>query len=99
MKQNNLFLIVLCLLFISTVSAQQVSGLVTDDTSEPLSGVSVIVKGTVTGAITDFDGKYSIEAANGAVLTFSYVGFDSGQFMICRRAVSQQSLQVICFLP
>jgi iron complex outermembrane receptor protein len=77
MKQNNLFLIVLCLLFITTVSAQEVSGLVTDDTSEPLSGVSVIVKGTTTGAITDFDGKYSIEAANGAVLTFSYVGFDS----------------------
>ena len=46
MKQNNLILTVLCLLFITTVSAQQVSGLVTDETSEPLSGVSVIVKGT-----------------------------------------------------
>ncbi|MGK0295420.1 MAG: iron complex outermembrane receptor protein, partial [Ulvibacter sp.] len=77
MKKNNLILTVLCLLFIVTVSAQQVSGLVTDETSEPLSGVSVIVKGTTTGAITDFDGKYSIEAANGAVLTFSYVGFEA----------------------
>ena len=71
MKQNNLLITVLCFLFIATVSAQEVTGVVTDETSEPLSGVSVIVKGATTGAITDFDGKYSIEAANGAVLTFS----------------------------
>ena len=77
MKQKNFFLTSLFILFIVTVSAQQVSGTVTDETSDPLSGVSIVVKGTSTGAITDFDGKYSIEAANGAVLTFSYVGFEA----------------------
>ena len=77
MKQKNFILTSLLLLFIVTVSAQQVSGTVTDETSDPISGVSIVVKGTSKGAITDFDGKYSIEAANGAVLTFSYVGFEA----------------------
>lgn len=41
----------------------------------PLPGVNVIVKGTNRGTSTDFDGKYSIEASEGEVLVYSYVGF------------------------
>jgi iron complex outermembrane receptor protein len=77
MKHKNLFLTSLFLLFMVAVSAQQVSGTVTDESSDPLSGVSIVVKGTSLGAITDFDGKYSIEAEVGSVLTFSYVGFEA----------------------
>ena len=40
----------------------------------PLPGVNVVVKGTSTGAQTDFDGKYSINASSGDVLVFSFVG-------------------------
>ena len=57
--------------------AQEVTGTVVDDQSQPLPGVSVVVKGTDTGTITDFNGVYTIEASEGDVLVFSYVGFDT----------------------
>ncbi len=52
-----------------------VSGTVTDDKGLPLPGVNVIIKNTANGTQTDFDGNYSITANKGAVLSFSYVGF------------------------
>lgn len=69
------------------VSAQEVSGTVLDDTSQPLPGVSVIVKNSSVGTTTDIDGRYSINANDGDILVFSYVGFNtiekivSGNFM------------------
>lgn len=52
-----------------------VSGIVTTSSDgEPLIGVSVRVKGTSTGTITDFEGKYSLNVRNGEVLIFSYIG-------------------------
>ena len=55
-----------------------VSGTVTDVAGEPLIGVNVIVKGTTNGAITDIDGKYSLQQvpASGTIV-FSYVGYIS----------------------
>lgn len=53
-----------------------VKGTVTDKTGEPLPGVSIIIKGTTTGVMTDIDGNYSINVPNSnAVLTISYMGF------------------------
>ncbi|GAA4274452.1 TonB-dependent receptor [Aquimarina gracilis] len=60
----------------TNATAQEVSGTVLDDQSQPLPGVSVVIKGTETGTITDFDGKYTIEANSGQILVFSYVGFE-----------------------
>lgn len=52
----------------------QISGVVKDaSTNDPIPGVNVVVKGTTTGTITDFDGKYSISAPSNAVLTFSFM--------------------------
>jgi TonB-linked SusC/RagA family outer membrane protein len=51
-----------------------VSGTVSDNAGLPLPGVSVLVKGTKTGAQTDFDGKYSIKATSSQTLVFSYIG-------------------------
>ena len=48
-----------------------------DKTGEPLIGVSVHVKGTTRGAITDMDGNICIEVARGEVLVISYVGYKS----------------------
>ena len=56
-------------------NANVVTGQVTDAQGEPLIGVSVVVAGTPTGTITDFDGYYTIDAANDAQLQFSYIGF------------------------
>ena len=52
-----------------------ISGTVVDETNMPLPGATVVIKGTTTGASTDFDGKYSISANTGDVLVFSYVGY------------------------
>lgn len=55
---------------------QTVKGTVVDNTGEPLIGVTVRIEGqTGTGAVTDIDGNFSINAPKGAKLHFSYVGF------------------------
>lgn len=67
------------MMFTVAMSAQRtVSGTVTDAGGEALIGASVLVKGTTTGTITDFDGKYSLSVpADGKVLVFSYTGFET----------------------
>ncbi len=53
-----------------------VTGIVTDaSTQEPLPGVSIQIRGTVSGAVTDIDGKYTITVAPTDILVFSYVGY------------------------
>lgn len=58
------------------LSAQRtVTGTVTDESGELLIGVSVLLQGTAKGAVTDLDGKYSIDVpGEDAVLEFTYVG-------------------------
>ncbi|WP_394420673.1 carboxypeptidase-like regulatory domain-containing protein [Tenacibaculum mesophilum] len=70
---------VICVLFFFSfmlnVNAQEkkITGVVSDS-SGPLPGVNVILKGTTTGTETDFDGKYSLNAKEGDILVFSFVG-------------------------
>ncbi len=65
----------------SGLYAQQktISGIVTDaKNEEPLiGGVSVVVKGTTIGVMTDVDGKYTIQASAGQTLTYSYIGMNA----------------------
>ena len=57
---------------------QTVAGRVTDEQGEPLAGVSVLVKNTLTGTSTDADGRYSLSVSgSGAVLVFMYLGFQT----------------------
>jgi len=67
----------LMLLVVMLVQAQEktISGKVVDETNMPLPGATVVIKGTTTGASTDFDGLYSIKANVGDILVFSYVGY------------------------
>ena len=53
---------------------QQISGVVTDEYGEPLIGVSIVIKGTSTGVISDLDGSYSISAAPGSILVYTSLG-------------------------
>ena len=52
-----------------------VKGTVNDEAGEPIIGATVKVKGSNAGSITDFDGKFSVDAASNATLTVSYVGY------------------------
>ncbi|WP_297087370.1 TonB-dependent receptor [uncultured Draconibacterium sp.] len=51
-----------------------ISGKVTDESGEPLPGVTVIIKGSTQGTVTNVDGNYTLEASQGDVLQFSFVG-------------------------
>jgi TonB-linked SusC/RagA family outer membrane protein len=60
-----------------------VTGTVKSDAGELLPGVSIIVKGTTTGVITNIDGKYSITATNAqSILVFSFVGMQSQEISV-----------------
>ena len=69
--------VLLFFLFLNASFAQQnVTGKVTDATTgEALIGVSVLVKGTSTGAATDANGAFSINAPATSTLTFTYIGY------------------------
>lgn len=61
----------------------QISGTVKSATDNlPLPGASVIVKGTVTGAITDINGKYTVQASPNQVLVFSFTGMTSQEVTV-----------------
>lgn len=58
------------------VQSGSVRGVVVDSSGVPIIGATVIVQGTDTGSITDLDGKYSINARNGDILVFKFIGYE-----------------------
>ncbi|MBA4319308.1 MAG: SusC/RagA family protein [Flavobacterium sp.] len=72
-----LLIVAVYTLMYTSVYAQEkmVTGIVTDPLNLPVPGVNVIVKGTAKGVTTDMDGKYSLSAAAGETLVFTYIGF------------------------
>ncbi|MCM4152726.1 SusC/RagA family TonB-linked outer membrane protein [Arenibacter sp. N53] len=69
-------------LFIEVSVQQQITGTVVDEDGLPLSGASVLVKGTTNGVVADFDGNFSIEVASGSTLVISYVGFETKEIVL-----------------
>ena len=60
-----------------------IKGVVTDKTGMPIIGANVIEKATTNGIITDFDGNYTLDVANGnAVLVFSYIGYKTQEIVV-----------------
>ena len=78
-KKYWLLLLLLSVLLAPPVWAQtarSVAGIVTSATDQsPLPGVTVLVKGTTTGSTSGSDGRFSVQAAPGAVLVFSFIGY------------------------
>ncbi|MDP4240413.1 MAG: TonB-dependent receptor [Bacteroidota bacterium] len=64
---------------VAQTTGKTVSGVVVDATGEPLIGVSILIKGTTTGTLTDTNGKFSIpvESVKNSVIQFTYVGYNS----------------------
>ena len=66
----------------------RVTGTVVDqDTKEPLPGVTVMVKGGDSGASTDIDGKYTVNAPANAILVYSYVGYETIEESVGNRSI------------
>jgi TonB-linked SusC/RagA family outer membrane protein len=62
---------------------QRISGkVISSDDGQPLPGVSVLVKGTNSGTVTDVNGAFAISAAEGATLQFSYIGYSTQELVV-----------------
>ena len=68
-------LFLLCLFPMGALAQSLVKGTVNDEAGEPIIGATVKVQGTNTGAITDFNGNFQIQAASNATLNVSFVGY------------------------
>ena len=79
-----------------SVYAQEItiSGTVTDVSGEPIPGVSIIIKDTHTGTITDVDGKYSLPLADKDVtLVYSFIGFLSREIPVKNQSTIDVTLE------
>ena len=83
-KKHKIWMLFICLgmlfgvqqaMFAQGAQKQKVTGTVTDESGDPLIGVTVVENGANVGAITDLDGKFTLDAPANATLTFSYVGY------------------------
>ncbi|MDX5584591.1 MAG: SusC/RagA family TonB-linked outer membrane protein [Aureibaculum sp.] len=92
-KVLKLFLAI-CIVSVYGMQAQTVSGTITDAADgTTLPGVNVIIKGTTTGASSDFDGKYSIDISDeNAVLQFSFIGYVTQEINVNGRSVIDVAL-------
>jgi TonB-linked SusC/RagA family outer membrane protein len=70
-----------------------ITGNVTDKSGMPLPGVSVLIKGTSRGVLTDFDGNYKIDAEKGEVIVFSYIGMKTTSITVGNSTNIEVSLE------
>ncbi|WP_437397861.1 SusC/RagA family TonB-linked outer membrane protein [Flagellimonas lutimaris] len=70
-----------------------ITGTVTDASGMVLPGANVLVKGSTNGTQTDFDGNYTIEANNDAILVFSYIGFTPQEIVVSGNTVINVTLE------
>lgn len=85
MKRKVLKAMLLCLFVVLThnLFAQNVvTGSVRDDTGQLLTGVSVVVKGTATGTVTDNDGNFMLSVPDNSTLVFSFVGMETREIAV-----------------
>lgn len=85
---KKLFVVLQLLLSVSVLFAQNtitVTGKVTDSKNETVPGVSVLVKGTTQGTITDLEGNYSLSTDPQATLVFSFIGMETQEIAVNSR--------------
>lgn len=81
------------------IAAQPVTGRVTDSSGSPLKGASVKIKGTVRGTATNDNGEFTIEVNEGDVLTISFVGYQSRNWVVSPAAIASGSVPGIVLAP
>nr|WP_320119466.1 TonB-dependent receptor [uncultured Marinifilum sp.] len=89
-SQLGLVLTLLLMFNFSAFAQNQIQGLVTDEENLALPGVTVIVKGTTNGTVTDIDGKYTISANDGDVLVFSFIGLVTQEISVTGSTLNVQ---------
>ena len=81
-----MLLFLLCLFPLGALAQSLVRGTVNDEAGEPVIGATVKVLGTNEGAITDFNGNFSVKAASNATLSISYVGYETQEVRVGGRS-------------
>lgn len=97
LKQKISVFLGLCLLATATIAQdlKTISGKVmASDQDEGLPGVSIIIKGTTTGTITDIEGNYTLQAKDSDLLEFSFLGYLSQSVTVGSRSVIDITLEV-----
>lgn len=97
-NQKPIVIIVFLLVHSISIYAQDntISGLVKDNEGEPLPGVSVAIKAgeSISGVVTDINGKYQLKASPDATIEFSFIGFKSIQQQVGNRKVINVTLEI-----
>ena len=94
-KRLSVFMMLLVLS--STVALAQitVSGKILDESGAGLPGATVVVKGTTTGVVSDFDGNYSISVPSSqSVLVFSFIGYESQEQLVENRSLINVQMSI-----
>ena len=77
--------LLLCLMVSAAVFARQIEGKVVDPSGEPVIGATVMEQGTSNGTVTDYDGVFHIDIADGKTLVVSYVGYKTQTITISQK--------------
>ncbi|HEC44890.1 MAG TPA: SusC/RagA family TonB-linked outer membrane protein [Bacteroides sp.] len=95
LKSTLLFCFLILFVSMSYAQDRSVTGTVIDDAGDGIPGVSIIVQGTTTGAITDLDGKYTLNVpAEATTLLYSYVGMTTQQVEIGDQTVIDVTMAI-----
>jgi TonB-linked SusC/RagA family outer membrane protein len=87
MLKRSVLFVLLLLANLSLIAQQNVTGVVTDAGSQPMSGVTVVAQGTSAGTLTGVDGKYSLPVPAGVTtLQFSFIGYTPQEVAINGRS-------------
>jgi len=93
MKKNLYLLLVLLLVqqfLFAAGSPGVISGIVTDEKNQPVAGVSVMIKNSKKGVTTDANGQFSLEAAQGTTLVFTFTGYAAQEVVVTSGTIEIQ---------
>ena len=68
-------------------AGKTIKGVINDEQGETLIGASVIIKGEDTGTTSDMDGRFTLEAPEGAILVISYIGYHTQEVKVRKRSL------------
>lgn len=68
-------------------AGKTIKGVINDEQGETIIGASVIIKGEDTGTTSDMDGRFTLEAPEGAILVISYIGYHTQEVKVRKRSL------------
>ena len=91
--KNVVLLMSLFFAFAEIAIAKTITGTVTDDNLNPLPGVNITIQNTNIGTTTNFDGNYTLEAEEGCVIEFSYLGYKTQRILLKKQKVIDATME------